>query len=264
MTRTTTRTTPHDTTNDARTAFGEPAPSPATGGDATKRRLLDAAELLFAEQGFADTSVRDITSAAECNLASVNYHFGGKERLYVEVFKRSLKDLRQYRMSRIEAAMKENTATLDSVLMAFSTSFLEPLVDSSRGRLLMLLYQREMSQPMLPTGMFFTELIDPLTRLMQAAWEKTCPGLTDAQQRMCLNSLVGQLMYVVQTGRMFEMAGRDDAPVLDRRAMLEHIVNFTVAGMRQYQNGTNNADHADHADHAGNTDDADHTGNADE
>lgn len=208
---------------------------PATGSDATKKRLLDAGELLFAEQGFAETSVRDITSAADCNLASVNYHFGGKENLYVEVFKRSLKDLREYRMSRIRAALDDQAVDLRAVLMAFSTSFLEPLVDHSRGRVLMLLYQREMSQPMLPTGMFFTELIDPMTRLMIEAYDRTCPGLSERQQQMCLNSLVGQLMYVVQTSRMFEMAGKTESPVLDRRAMLEHIVDFTVAGMRYYQ-----------------------------
>ena len=46
----------------------------------TRDRILDAAEELFAEQGFA-SSLRNITSSAGVNLAAVNYHFGSKEEL---------------------------------------------------------------------------------------------------------------------------------------------------------------------------------------
>lgn len=44
----------------------------------TVERILDAAETLFAEKGFAETSLRLITSKAKVNLAAVNYHFGSK------------------------------------------------------------------------------------------------------------------------------------------------------------------------------------------
>jgi AcrR family transcriptional regulator len=57
-------------------------PSPIEQGAQTRQRLLDVAETLFAEHGFAATSVRDITSAAACNLAAVNYHFRDKQNLY--------------------------------------------------------------------------------------------------------------------------------------------------------------------------------------
>ena len=55
--------------------------------DVTKERLLDEAESLFAQRGFDGVSVREITAAARCNLAAVNYHFGNKKNLYVEVFR---------------------------------------------------------------------------------------------------------------------------------------------------------------------------------
>ena len=54
----------------------------------TKNDILDAAEFLFAEQGFAQTSMREITNRAQVNLASVNYHFGSKKNLIQSVFKR--------------------------------------------------------------------------------------------------------------------------------------------------------------------------------
>jgi AcrR family transcriptional regulator len=47
----------------------------------TVERILDAAEQLFAEKGFAETSLRLITSKAGVNLAAVNYHFGSKKAL---------------------------------------------------------------------------------------------------------------------------------------------------------------------------------------
>jgi len=41
----------------------------------TKSRILDSAEKLFGMKGFDGTSLRDITTAAEVNLAAINYHF---------------------------------------------------------------------------------------------------------------------------------------------------------------------------------------------
>lgn len=46
----------------------------------TVERILDAAEQLFAERGFAETSLRLITSKAGVNLAAVNYHSVRRKR----------------------------------------------------------------------------------------------------------------------------------------------------------------------------------------
>jgi AcrR family transcriptional regulator len=51
----------------------------------TKQKILDAARVLFAAQGFDGTSVRDIANRAEVNVASVNYHFHSKEKLFFSV-----------------------------------------------------------------------------------------------------------------------------------------------------------------------------------
>lgn len=55
----------------------------------TKERILIAATSLFASKGFEGTSVRDIASAAQVNLASINYHFENKTGLYLSVFERN-------------------------------------------------------------------------------------------------------------------------------------------------------------------------------
>lgn len=54
-------------------------------GQGTRRRLLDAAAEQFAIRGYRNVSVRDICEQACANIAAVNYHFGGKEKLYAEV-----------------------------------------------------------------------------------------------------------------------------------------------------------------------------------
>jgi len=83
-----------------------PDPNTPATGDA-RERLLDAAERLFAEHGFRAASVREITVAAGCNLAAVNYHFGGKLNLYREVFARRLRALRERRIAGVRQSTVE-------------------------------------------------------------------------------------------------------------------------------------------------------------
>lgn len=65
--------------------------SQSTTARAARERLLVAAEALFSDQeGYRSATVRDITRKAGCNLAAVNYHFGGKSNLYGEVLLRRL------------------------------------------------------------------------------------------------------------------------------------------------------------------------------
>ncbi|NOQ41505.1 MAG: TetR family transcriptional regulator, partial [Desulfuromusa sp.] len=61
----------------------------------TKTRILNSAEQLFAREGFHSTSLRTLTSRAEANLASVNYHFGSKDALLQAVIERRLLPLNQ-------------------------------------------------------------------------------------------------------------------------------------------------------------------------
>ncbi len=83
-------------------------------------RLLDAAERLFAEDGFHATSMRQITQAAGTNLAAVNYHFGSKQALIVAVFRRRLDALNQARLARLDQALDSGgEPQLEQVLDAF-------------------------------------------------------------------------------------------------------------------------------------------------
>ena len=117
----------------------------------THDRILAAAQQLFAEKGFDATSVRDITTEAGCNVASVNYHFGGKDKLYLEAFRSMLSLLRDRRLEMMgELMARKPSPTLEEFVRTFSAIMLEPLVDDDRGRMFLNIVTREMIDPRLP------------------------------------------------------------------------------------------------------------------
>src|ERR1044071_3435007 len=71
---------------------------------ATKQAVFTAAERLFALHGFQNVSVRDITAEAGVNLASVNYHFGSKDALLFEIFRRRTSELNRERARMLHEA----------------------------------------------------------------------------------------------------------------------------------------------------------------
>ena len=85
----------------------------------TKERILGAAEELFAQQGFSGTSLRQVTSRAEVNIAAVNYHFGSKENLVNEVFRRRMDDMSAQRLEMLRKAREEAPDSLEAILAAF-------------------------------------------------------------------------------------------------------------------------------------------------
>lgn len=92
----------------------------------TADRILDTAEELFAERGFAETSLRTITSCAGVNLAAVNYHFGSKKALIQAVFERYLTPfchaLEQGLDARLAASDTQSLELEDVITLIVSTS----------------------------------------------------------------------------------------------------------------------------------------------
>jgi AcrR family transcriptional regulator len=78
---------------------------------ATKAAVLATAERLFAEQGLRAVSVRDITAGAGVNLASVNYHFGSKDALVFEIFRRRTAELSRERARRLHQAIDRHAGS---------------------------------------------------------------------------------------------------------------------------------------------------------
>ncbi|MHC4529600.1 MAG: CerR family C-terminal domain-containing protein, partial [Planctomycetota bacterium] len=210
-----------------------------TDNKRVEERLLDAAEELFCEHGFAGTSVRDLAAAAKCNIAAVNYYFGGKENLYAEVWRRLLVRMRQVRLESIEQVMGERGGrpSLDELLRTFSYAFIGPLLEQDKSGLFMKLWAREMLDQHLPTNMFVEELVTPTMTAMGQALVDVCPGLDKSKIPLVIYSLAGQLAHSVHVKAMFDRTDKPEVPKLDLAELVEHIVKFSAAGIRAYAGG---------------------------
>lgn len=202
-----------------------------------KDRLLDAAENLFCEHGFKGTSVRDIAASAGCNIASVNYYFGSKEKLYEQVWHRHLIPMRDARIAGINKVMSqaETPPNLEDLLKSFAYTFVGSIVDAKGASRFSRLMAREYIDSHLPTNMFVNEVMTPTINAMRSALMKTCPDLDESKILKVIFSLVGQLVHLVHVKTMFEHGGDDlGLPTFDSDEVMEHIVEFSAAGIRAY------------------------------
>ena len=102
-------------------------PSASKSDDGTAVRILDAAERLFADRGFAAVSMRMITSASGANLAAANYHFGTKEGLYEAVFARRILPINEDRLRRLNEALDQNPER-ETRLRSIVEAYVRPLL----------------------------------------------------------------------------------------------------------------------------------------
>jgi AcrR family transcriptional regulator len=205
-----------------------------------KNRLLDAAESLFAAHGYKGTSVRDITTAAKCNVAAVNYHFAGKQNLYNEVFRRRLSTLREIRLSAVERVMSENgcKASLENLLHEFAVAFLEPFASQSHGKYIVKMMTREMLEHHLPKNMFATEMFIPTMTALHKALKKLCPPLNDSKTQLCIHSIIAQLVHVIRLKELIDHNDNPELPTFDLASFINHIVDFSVAAIRACEKET--------------------------
>src|SRR3546814_735498 len=99
----------------------------------TKDRILGAAEELFAQHGFSGTSLRQVTSRADVNIAAVNYHFGSKENLVTEVFRRRMDEMSAQRLAQLRQAQEQAPGELEPILAAFVEPALALAQDRNGG-----------------------------------------------------------------------------------------------------------------------------------
>jgi len=207
-------------------------------GKSVQDRLIKAAEELFCRRGFNDTSVRDIAAAADCNVASINYYFGGKENFYLEIWRRRLTEMRGMRLASIDQVMSgDEPPRLDALLRSYASSFLGPLVEGGEHCRFASLMAREMIDPHLPRDMYVSEMVTPVMAAFGEALMELCPWLNEGSVRLVILSIVGQLMHMVCARQMFDESRGPGWPSLDVEGMVEHVVRFSAGGICAYANG---------------------------
>jgi AcrR family transcriptional regulator len=201
----------------------------------TKQRILDAAEQLFARNGFAATSLRQITAAATVNLAAVNYHFQSKEALVQAVMLRTLTPVNRRRLElldRLEAEHPAGALPLEGVLEAF---FL-PVLEAHGGHPAMREFPKLMGRMYVEPGGAFERLFEvafsEIASRFQAAFERALPGAGRAAIAWGMHLGIGSMAHLIAGGRLLELISGGAAADEDAQPAHHPLLRFVAAGMR--------------------------------
>ena len=169
----------------------------------TKERILDTAERLFSEQGYAATSLRGIIAEAEVNLAAVHYHFHSKEALLEAVILRRSVPANQERLvllDRCEQAAGDNPPPLEQVIEAFvAPTFRMARNPASGGMVFMRLLGRLHAEGDVLSGILTSQFRDVLERF-GAALRQALPDLPPGELFWRLNFAIGALGQALRGG----------------------------------------------------------------
>jgi AcrR family transcriptional regulator len=166
----------------------------------TKNRLLDAAEALFAEKSFENVSIRELATAADVNVAAVNYHFQNKENLFHEVVARRFTAQRDITLSALDEllAATGGRPRVDQVIRTLVHNHLEGALPGSGKSNILALMARQMDPGNAHmAGSFFKTIVAPVFATFAKAIMAARPGLEREQVTWIAASIVGQIHHLI-------------------------------------------------------------------
>jgi len=203
--------------------------TPDRGMDETRERLLESAVEVFAEVGFHDATVREICSRARANVASVNYYFGDKLGLYTEVLTSSMLAQQAAALNSSMAHQSDPRAALRAVIC----DWFKTVHEDGRAAWFAQIMAHEMGRPTPALDRVAEAMAGNYLRLSTLVGHLIGRGPKDARTRLCLHSVVGQVLHYITARPMLDRLWPDLN--LDnerqRRAVADHIVAFSLAGM---------------------------------
>ncbi len=198
----------------------------------TRDRILDAAGDIFGRQGYKAATVREICRAAGVNVASVNYHFGGKENLYREV----ARDLISRTFERFPVAGGDPGAPAGDRLFTFVRAVLSRLLSPGgltgypgRGQLV----ARELADPSPVLDSLVEDFIRPTALVLSGiVAELLGPAATERDVKKCQVSVIGQCFHYALARplltRLFAF-NPSDPEIIEELA--RHVTRFSLAGI---------------------------------
>lgn len=197
----------------------------------TKDRILNAAEVLFAEQGFAGTSLREVTSRADVNIAAVNYHFGSKENLINEVFRRRMDEMSEARIALLQQAMSETPGQIEPILRAFVIPALAVSHDRGGGVAFIRVIARAYAEKNDGLRAFLSARYGHVLRDFAKALAACLPDLGKEQLYWRLDFLAGALTYAMADFGMIKRPNGASEAAHQQRAA-DELIAFAAAGLR--------------------------------
>lgn len=197
----------------------------------TKDRILHAAEELFAAQGFASTSLRQVTSRADVNIAAVNYHFGSKDNLVNEVFRRRMDEMSAERLKALRQAVEANPGELEPILAAFVEPALAMAQDRHGGGAFIRVIARAYAESNESLRKFLSDQYGHVPREFAKALARCVPGLGKEDLYWRLDFLSGALTYAMADfGLIKRPSGVSEATHRQRAA--KALIRFAAAGFK--------------------------------
>jgi len=199
----------------------------------TKDRILDAAERLFARDGFEATSLRAITAEAQANLASVNYHFQSKEALVQAVIGRRMGPLNEQRIAlldRYEAEAGGGAVPLEKILDAF----LRPVIEIAGGHAkeFMPLIGRLYTEPRGFAERLYHQQFEPLAERFFPALQLALPDVPLLELIWRVHFAIGVMAHTMGASEMLRGMSQglcDSAG--DAEGTLQRVRAFIMAGL---------------------------------
>ena len=203
----------------------------------TKSRILDAAEELFMEHGFEATSLRLITTAANVNLAAVNYHFGSKEELFQAVLTRRLDPMNQDRMQLLtayELANNGGALTCEKIISAMFIPALKLARDHQQGgKNFLRLLGRAYADPAPFIRQFLSSQYVEMIVRFRAAFARALPHLEREEVSWRLHFVMGALSYTLAGTDALKMIAQFHPEEIDNdELLLKRLAPFLAAGLR--------------------------------
>jgi AcrR family transcriptional regulator len=201
----------------------------------TREKILDVAESLFAERGFAETSLRLITAKAGVNSAAVNYHFRSKEGLIQEVFARRFAAINGERLRRLEDVLshsKEGRPDVRDILHAL----VGPVLEVKRGeeggeeRCRRLIGRAHSDPGKEVQTLFLGQFRGVMARFLEAL-ERALPQLSREEVCWRLRFVVGGMAHAMASGRRFRDLWATGCSEMEESELEERLVSFLEAGM---------------------------------
>ncbi|MFZ9011362.1 MAG: TetR/AcrR family transcriptional regulator [Anaerohalosphaeraceae bacterium] len=195
-----------------------------------RNRILDVAEALFCERGFEGVSVRELTAAAGCNLAAVNYYFGGKDKLYAEMFRRQFEMMIQRNLGIIERVMAQPDVSLEVLLRAVMEPVIRRVIENETGGKVLRLLVREILNRRIDRQTLSADMKGRLFDRLGRAILQLVPEIEPDKILLVVLSFDGAMLHPF----LFMDFYQESMPDLTVDDLLDHMVRFVAAGIRGY------------------------------
>lgn len=200
----------------------------------TKNDILDAAECLFSQNGFSHTSMREITTRAGVNLASVNYHYGSKKNLIQAVFKRYFDQLMPYIDTCLDSFESSKGAQgVEELLYTLIPPMLELNTVTEHGTAnFVKLLGRGYNETQGHLRRFIMTDYGETIRALVSAIQHCLPHVPEEELFWRLHFAIGSFVFSMASSQaLTEIAESDFQKHVDIREVIAHLVPFVAQGL---------------------------------